>query len=659
MTVQKKFMFAVAVPLGLSLVFLACLALVELESEALANKIDRTRHIVTDTNTIIRLMYQRAAVAVESQLKSTADSIARTEMIDETIKSKLASIQSAVKENGSDNNSGSVERVQLLAKAAENYIVQVRETYYELSPAESQLKRKTALSLFHRILDELSKIADRQNDVAIKQQAQWNKLKTITTCFISGGVLLSIVVSFGIARLFYRDVVTKLATINANVRRIGTGEPLPPAMPATDELAEVDGVLHHMAARLAEARRKERAIFDNAADFIFILNRDLGFSAVSPSAKSFTGVETAELQGRRITDYVLEAAATEAVLQKSITAALRGAPREVLQGVHSQPSQSPQPTQLTQSSQPPQPLQSSPSESPSPFQESHLPLPPTSPQSIEATFIGPTKEHIESQITFTWCEEDQILVGIARNISLQKQLERTKAELSSMLMHDVRTPLSSHLFFLDLVATGALAEPSAVEGQARLLHSDMQRLLGLLDQLLDVQKLNENKLAVTPDLMLLEEAVTPALSALFGLAKAKGVTIESEIQDVVLVADKQRLTQVLVNLISNAIKYSARDSRVLLANSPAAEGRCRISVTDKGKGIPEEYRPHLFKRFTQAKGSESSHSSGLGLYICRRLIEAQGGTIGFTPLEEGSCFWIDMPTKDLQDSGEEEQVVGS
>lgn len=649
MTVQKKFMFAVAVPLGLSLVFLACLTLVELETEALANKIDRTRHIVTDTNTIIRLMYQRAAVAVESQLKSTADSIARTEMIDETIKRKLASIQSAVKENGSDN-SGSVERVQSLAKAAENYIVQVRETYYELSPAESQLKRKTALSLFHRILDELSKIADRQNDVAIKQQAQWNKLKTITTCFISGGVLLSIVVSFGIARLFYRDVVTKLATINANVRRIGTGEPLPPAMPATDELAEVDGVLHHMAARLAEARRKERAIFDNAADFIFILNRDLGFAAVSPSAKSFTGVETAELQGRRITDYVLEAAATEAVLQKSITDALRESPREVLQGAHSQPSQP---------SQSPQPPQSPPSESPLPFRESHLPLPPTSPQSIEATFIGPTKEHIESQITFTWCEEDQILVGIARNISLQKQLERTEAELSSMLMHDVRTPLSSHLFFLDLVATGALAEPSAVEGQARLLHSDMQRLLGLLDQLLDVQKLNENKLAVTPDLMLLEEAVTPALSALFGLAKAKGVTIESEIQDVVLVADKQRLTQVLVNLISNAIKYSARDSRVLLANSPAAEGRCRISVTDKGKGIPEEYRPHLFKRFTQAKGSESSHSSGLGLYICRRLIEAQGGTIGFTPLEEGSCFWIDMPTKDLQDSGEEEQVVGS
>lgn len=649
MTVQKKFMFAVAVPLGLSLVFLACLTLVELETEALANKIDRTRHIVTDTNTIIRLMYQRAAVAVESQLKSTADSIARTEMIDETIKRKLASIQSAVKENGSDN-SGSVERVQSLAKAAENYIVQVRETYYELSPAESQLKRKTALSLFHRILDELSKIADRQNDVAIKQQAQWNKLKTITTCFISGGVLLSIVVSFGIARLFYRDVVTKLATINANVRRIGTGEPLPPAMPATDELAEVDGVLHHMAARLAEARRKERAIFDNAADFIFILNRDLGFAAVSPSAKSFTGVETAELQGRRITDYVLEAAATEAVLQKSITDALRESPREVLQGAHSQPSQP---------SQSPQPPQSPPSESPLPFRESHLPLPPTSPQSIEATFIGPTKEHIESQITFTWCEEDQILVGIARNISLQKQLERTKAELSSMLMHDVRTPLSSHLFFLDLVATGALAEHSAVEGQARLLHSDMQRLLGLLDQLLDVQKLNESKLAVTPDLMLLEEAVTPALSALFGLAKAKGVTIESECQDVVLVADKQRLTQVLVNLLSNAIKYSARGGRVMLANSSAAEGRCRISVTDKGKGIPEEYRPHLFKRFTQAKGSESSHSSGLGLYICRRLIEAQGGTIGFTPLEEGSCFWIDMPTKDLQDSGEEEQVVGS
>lgn len=474
MTIQKKFILAVAVPLGLSLVFLASLAAVEIQTEALAARIDATRKIVTDTNVVIRLMYQLAAVSIESQLQRTTESVTRSEIVNQAIKEKLLSIGAAAKRNGHDD-SESANRVQLLVDAAQSYIEKVRDSYYDLTPAESQAKRKTALSIFHRILEELSKIAEHQNQISIKQQAEWRTLKGFTSCFIGGGVVISIVVGSVIAKLFYTDIVRKLEVINANVRHIGKGEPLPPPMTPTDELANVDMVLHQMAERLEEAKR-------------------------------------------------------------------------------------------------------------------------------------------------------------------------TKAELSSMLMHDVRTPLTSHLFFLELLAQGsAIEQKESVEGQAKILHSDMHRLLGLLDQLLDVQRLDESKLQVHLTAVSILDIVASARGALFGLAQAKEVEILQELAETELLADAQRLTQVLVNLLSNAIKYSPRKSTVWINGSCTNDKCYRISVVDNGKGIIAEFVPQLFERFTQAKGSDRFHSSGLGLYICKQLVEAQGGTIGFTSLAQGSSFWIDMP----------------
>jgi PAS domain S-box-containing protein len=265
------------------------------------------------------------------------------------------------------------------------------------------------------------------------------------------------------------------------------------------------------------------------------------------------------------------------------------------------------------------------------------------------------------------------IFGALRDISIRKAIEteleaakeaaeaaaRIKAEFLASMSHELRTPLNSIIGFSRLILANGEIRGSGIEQHVRIIHGASKMLLSIVNDVLDVSKLEVDQLELDPQpfspVLLIESTV----ELLQGDADAKGIEIRTEVAPDVplnLFGDDARLRQILLNLLSNALKFTTKGSIVVHASRDGGEpghARLRISVQDSGIGIPEEARPRIFQRFSQVDNttSRSYGGTGLGLSICKSLVEIMGGTIGFDSLKgQGTTFWfvIELPIVDSE-----------
>jgi len=239
--------------------------------------------------------------------------------------------------------------------------------------------------------------------------------------------------------------------------------------------------------------------------------------------------------------------------------------------------------------------------------------------------------------------------GFITDISERKRIEHLKAEFVSTVSHELRTPLTAIAGALGLVVNGALGEvPASMREMLRIAEQNSQRLTLLINDLLDMEKLSAGKMVFQlrrqPLLPLLEEALDSNRAYAERFAVTLQLTGDCTAQ---VRVDRLRLQQVLANLLSNAAKFTAPGSTVEVQATQSV-GQVRVSVIDKGPGIPQEFQAHLFHKFAQADAtdSRSSQGTGLGLAISKELIERMDGTIGFTSSSQGSTFWFSLPLAD-------------
>jgi len=248
-------------------------------------------------------------------------------------------------------------------------------------------------------------------------------------------------------------------------------------------------------------------------------------------------------------------------------------------------------------------------------------------------------------------DDHYLFSGIARDITERKHTAKLKDEFVSTVSHELRTPLTSINGALRLINGGALGEvPDQLKEMLSLASTNSERLLLLINDILDMQKIEAGNIDFNPHAIEVSHFIQQAAEINRGYADQYNVRIniiENSLK-CHIDADPDRLMQVMCNLLSNAIKFSPPDSSVdiHIQNNNAA---IRICVTDHGAGIPQDFQEKLYDKFTQADSSNTRKpgSTGLGLSISKAIIERHGGEIGFTTEDGvGTCFWFEIPIEE-------------
>ncbi len=245
------------------------------------------------------------------------------------------------------------------------------------------------------------------------------------------------------------------------------------------------------------------------------------------------------------------------------------------------------------------------------------------------------------------------VVEVIRDISQQKELDRLRSDFVSTVSHELRTPLA----LIKGYAATLLRPDIELEHEMRQrfiqqIDEAANRLTRLIDNLLSVSRIEAGRLEVLPASLDLSRLASKVIQDLTGVAIAHQLVLQVTAPRPTAWADADKVEQILLNLLHNAVKFSPPGSVITLsiADGPADEATGRgyllVSVQDQGRGVPPEHRDRIFERFYQVETgvARSASGTGLGLYICKNLVEAHGGRIWMEPAEGGgSIFRFTLP----------------
>lgn len=230
---------------------------------------------------------------------------------------------------------------------------------------------------------------------------------------------------------------------------------------------------------------------------------------------------------------------------------------------------------------------------------------------------------------------------------LAKALDETskrKQEIVAMVSHDLRTPLSSVMSTLTLLKEGVLGDISEqAKTRVKGASKSTARLMSLINDLLDAEKLESGKMLIAKRDICLLDIFESAIHSVGEIAEEKSITIDVPYSAPSVSADHDRVVQILVNLLSNAIKFSPEKSEIRVELAEQNEF-VELRVIDNGRGVPEKFREAIFERFSQVESADGDRGkgTGLGLPICKMIVEALGGKIGCRSEGKGSTFWFTL-----------------
>ena len=247
-------------------------------------------------------------------------------------------------------------------------------------------------------------------------------------------------------------------------------------------------------------------------------------------------------------------------------------------------------------------------------------------------------------------EGDEVVgaVVVFEDVTARQEVERMKEEFVSVVSHELRTPLTSMRGSLGLLAAGVVADlPAEAKGLVDMALANTERLVRLVGEILDLERLTAGQVQLRRAEHRLREVVETAVTSVSSLAETAGVQVEQQVDDVTGWFDSDRVVQVLVNLVGNAVKFTPAGGCVTVSAGPDGE-QVRIAVADTGRGIPPEMLRTVFDRFAQVEGGDAREKggTGLGLAIARSIVEAHGGRITVdSVVGVGSTFTVLLPQR--------------
>lgn len=451
-----------------------------------------------------------------------------------------------------------------------------------------------------RELNERTMVQASERARAIAARARWS-LVAIGGAAIGLGLAFSLVLSALLVRPLRRmsDAATKLAQGDYDVE-----------VPArsSDEVGQLARDFNAMArklkafhdlniGRVMAEKRRSKAIVRSLDDGVVVVDADLTVTGLNPAAARILGVE----EDKALDRHFLEVVRNEQLFSCVKRAAEEGKAPAIEEG-------------------------------------------------RDVLVVGEEEARRDYQFSVTpVLAEGGTMLGVVlllRDVTRLAELDRMKTEFVMKASHELRTPLTSLEMGIGLLSESAPEKLG--EDECDLLaaaHEDVARLKALVSDLLDLSKIEAGKLELAFTRVSVATLAEKTVSAMKGQAEEKGIALSAAVPaDVPDVrADPTKATWVLINLVSNALRYTATGGHIRLSAERAGP-QVHVHVADDGAGIPYEYQPKIFDKFVQVKDDPTTGGSGLGLAICKEIVRAHGGTIWVesTP-GKGSIFTFTLP----------------
>jgi PAS domain S-box-containing protein len=593
LSLSTKVLFFVAVPLILQLALLASLASLQSQAEEALKISTHSRKISDAINKISQDVFETISVyGNEKSLELIPLDDLSSQNVLKRIHQDYDELKAVIKDEPEimlavTKSEAATNRSLLVLRDLKTSFLQ---TGSHGRDARKPLWHKLRDTMKEILFQDLLAIGDQQKRLSEKApEVQAVYRKKAQTVMLGIG-LFDLALGLALAIFLTRGITNRLQRLNENTYRLASNKPLHPVLKGSDEIARLDQVFHQMARELNESSRKERAIIENARDFICTIDSQGRLLAANQASTELFGMEPDELLGKHFIDLIVGTDANKALdyLEKLKTS----------------------------------------NEDP-----------------LEVSMVSRTNGTIETLWSAHWSEEEKSTFCVIHDMTDRKRAEKLRQEVTAMITHDLRTPLSTINNVLDFFESGHSGSFDE-KGRRYVLMAkrNADRMVSLINDLLDIEKIKSGMMHLEIDVIALTRVFKTCSDISAGIAEEMNVKLVFEPTDILVAADESRLDRVLTNLVANAIRYSPKGGTVRIS-ARKQRNAILIEVQDQGPGIPADMIESVFERFQQVTGQldKSKGGSGLGLTICKAIIELHGGKIWAESKGAGSTFAFTLP----------------
>lgn len=596
LTLAQKGIFFVSIPLVIQLVFLGILGLLNTQAEQDSERAFHSGQISDSTNKLVHDLFEIMSLSQSDLIKGLSSD--GSGGVVTRIRSDLDQLKLIVKGNPAQetivqNSAHSTEAAYALVKQLRLSLT--TDSLFLEGDTLNAIRTKLRSCLKQMVSQDLIDMGQSEKQKAQKSHESQMRERRRIKALLTAGVAFNIALTIILTLVFSKQIVSRLKILVDNSFRLASVQPLNPPLTGNDEIANVDHSFHDMAAALAEAKQKEKSLVEHSLDVICSFDKNGRFTTVNPAGYRVFGYSEAELLGMNLKTFLADEDINH--FEKSISQALSG----------------------------------------------------NAETKFEARIKHKDETLSELDWSVHWVPFEERFFCVGHDISERKEVERLKQRFMAMISHDLRTPLSVMKNYLEMTNIGLCGELNE-RGEHLLKVADRNatRMLSLINDLLDLEKSESGRLTLNRSAVELNEIMDQCVKSIASLALRQEVHLDLAATALTVFADPHRLSQVLINLVSNAIKFSPKGGTVKLW-AEQKNDMAFVYVTDEGRGVPEHLKEVIFEHFHQVEVADAvdKGGSGLGLAICKVIVELHGGKVKVeNNQDKGSIFSFNLPLMD-------------